>query len=447
MADRKALRIRPSRGLRGSVSLPGDKSLSHRALLISSLGNGVSQIRNCAMAGVSLAMIECLQTLGVQITEEKKTGRPPGAADLLVGGKGLSGFSAPSRSLDCRGSATTMRLMSGVLVGQKFQSTLDGNQRLRARPMNRVVEPLRDKGARIETDKGNAPLTFFPSLLKPSEHVLPVASAQVKSALLLAGLFTDGQTIVIEPHKSRDHTERMLRGLGVSVTESEDPKGRNRVTVSGAFASLPPLDVELPSDPSSAAFLVTAGLLVPDSNVDVTNLCLNPGRTGLFEVLRSMGGDLRVSDAAESNSEPTGTITVAPGDLHGINIQGSLVVRMIDEFPILAVAATQARGTTIVHDAEELRVKESDRIESLAEELNKMGANIATMPDGFALNGPSKLTGAVVNGRGDHRLAMSLAVAGLIAEGETIIEGWESINDSFPEFPHILRELGADVQW
>jgi 3-phosphoshikimate 1-carboxyvinyltransferase len=447
MADGKALRIRPCRGLRGSVSLPGDKSLSHRALLISSTGTGISRIRNCAMAGVTLAMIECLQQLGVHVTEENKSSSTAGAADLLITGKGLMGFVAPSRALNCRGSATTMRLMAGILAGQGFQSTLDGNPRLRARPMDRVVDPLRAKGARIETNKGNAPLTFFPSLLKPSGHVLPVASAQVKSALLLAGLFAEGLTTVIEPHKSRDHTERMLRGLGVQVTESEDSRGRNQVTISGPFASLPPLDVKLPSDPSSAAFLLTAGLLVPDSSVQVTNLCLNPGRTGLFEVLRSMGGDLRVDSASESNGEPTGTIVVEPTSLQGSTIQGSLVVRMIDEFPIFAVAATQASGTTTVRDAGELRLKESDRIESLAEELNKMGANIETMPDGFALNGPSKLTGAVVNGRGDHRLAMSLAVAGLIAEGETVIEGWESINDSFPEFPHILKRLGADVQW
>lgn len=447
MADRRSLRIRPASRLRGVVSLPGDKSLSHRALLISSLGAGVSRVRNCAMAGVTLAMIESLQTLGVQVTEEDKPNRLPGAADLLITGMNLRGFTAPSRSLNCQGSATTMRLMAGVLAGQEFQSTLDGNQRLRARPMDRVVEPLRAKGARIETDKGNAPLTFFPSLLQPSEHFLPVASAQVKSALLLAGLYTDGPTAVIEPHKSRDHTERMLRGLGVPVTESEDPQGRHRVTVSGAVASLPPLDVQLPSDPSSAAFLVTAGLLVPDSDIEVTNLCLNPGRTGLFDVLRSMGGNLRVKDSSESNGEPTGTIAVEPGNLLGTTIQGSLVVRMIDEFPILAVAASQARGTTVVRDAEELRVKESDRIENLAEELNKMGAGIETMPDGFSLNGPAKLTGAVVNARGDHRLAMSLAVAGLVAEGETLIEGWEIINDSFPEFPRILKRLGADVQW
>jgi 3-phosphoshikimate 1-carboxyvinyltransferase len=351
MADGKALRIRPCHGLRGSVSLPGDKSLSHRALLISSLGTGMSRISNCAMAGVTFAMIECLRTLGVQLIEENKPSYKAGAADLLVTGKGLAGFVAPSRALDCRGSATTMRLMAGVLAGQRFQSTLDGSPQLRSRPMDRVVDPLRAKGAKIETNKGNAPLTFFPSVLKPSGHVLPVASAQVKSALLLAGLFAEGPTTVIEPHKSRDHTERMLRGLGVPVTESEDSQGRNQVTISGPIASLPPLNAELPSDPSSAAFLVTAGLLVPDSSIQVTNLCLNPGRTGLFEVLRSMGGDLQVNGASESNGEPTGTIVVGSGSLHGTTIQGSLVVRMIDEFPILAVAATQARGTTTVRDA------------------------------------------------------------------------------------------------
>jgi 3-phosphoshikimate 1-carboxyvinyltransferase len=399
------------------------------------------------MAGVTLAMIDCLRGLGVQVVEENKPNLSSGVADLLVTGKDLVGFAAPSSPLHCRGSATTMRLMAGVLPGQAFQSTLDGNERLRTRPMDRVVEPLRAKGARIETDSGNAPLTFFPSVLQPSKHVLSVASAQVKSALLLAGLFTDGPTTVIEPSRSRDHTERMLRSLGVPVLESEDEQGRHQITVSGATASLPPLDVHLPSDPSSAAFLVTAGLLIADSSIELTNICLNPGRTGLFEVLSSMGGDLHVDGVTESNGEPVGTMAVKSGSLRGITIQGSLVVRMIDEFPILAVAATQARGTTTVRDAAELRFKESDRIENLAEELNKMGANIETMPDGFTLDGPTKLCGAVVNARGDHRLAMSLIVAGLIAEGETLIEGWEIINDSFPEFPHILKRLGADVRW
>ncbi len=447
MADPKTLRIRPTRRLRGVVSLPGDKSLSHRALLFASLGSGVSRIRNCAKAGVSLAMIECLQTLGVQVVEELRPTIQPGAADLLVTGKDLVGFAVPSAPLHCRGSATTMRLMAGILAGQAFQSTLDGNDRLRARPMGRVVEPLRTKGAKIETDNGNAPLTFFPSRLQPSQHLLPVASAQVKSALLLAGLFTDGPTTVIEPFTSRDHTERMLKSLGVPVTEYEDQEGRHHVTVSGPITSLPPLDVHLPSDPSSAAFLVTAGLLVPDSSLQVTNLCLNPGRTGLFDVLHSMGGNLRVNGATESNGEPTGTITVESGALRGTTVQGAIVVRMIDEFPILAVAATQASGTTVVRDAEELRVKESDRIDTLAEELNKMGADIQTAADGFTINGPRKLTGAVVNARGDHRLGMSLAIAGLVAEGETLIQGWEIINDSFPEFPRILKGLGADVQW
>ncbi|MGB6066723.1 MAG: 3-phosphoshikimate 1-carboxyvinyltransferase [Desulfomonilaceae bacterium] len=447
MAEPKTLRIRPSRRLSGVVSLPGDKSLSHRALLFASLGTGVSRIRNCAKAGVSLAMIECLQALGVQVVEESGPTLQAGVADLRVTGKDLVGFEPPSAPLHCRGSATTMRLMAGMLAGQAFQSTLDGNERLRTRPMGRVVEPLRAKGARIATDTGNAPLSFFPSRLQPSEHLLPVASAQVKSALLLAGLFTDGPTTVIEPFRSRDHTERMLKSLGAPVTEYEDQEGRHHVTVSGAITSIPSLDVHLPSDPSSAAFLVTAGLLVPDSNLEVTNLCLNPGRTGLFDVLRSMGADLRVNGAAESDGEPTGTITVESGALRGATIQGALVIRMIDEFPILAVAATQASGTTVVRDAAELRVKESDRIETLAEELNKMGAEIQTAPDGFTIIGPRKLTGTVVNARGDHRLGMSLAVAGLIAEGETLIQGWEIINDSFPEFPRILKELGADIQW
>jgi len=313
--------------------------------------------------------------------------------------------------------------------------------------MDRVVEPLRKKGARVEARDGNAPLTFFPSVLKSSEHVLPVASAQVKSALLLAGLFCQGPTTVIEPHISRDHTERMFRNLGISVEQSEDDRGRHVVRLSGGVTGLPPMDLDLASDPSSAAFLTVAGLLIPGSLIRIPNLCLNPGRTGLFEVLQSMGAALHIVIESDSIGEPVGTVTVRGSRLRGAEINGLAVTRMIDEFPILAVAATQASGVTVVRDAQELRLKESDRIQGLAEELNKMGACIETLPDGFAIRGPSALHGAVVNARGDHRLGMSLAVAGLVAEGETRIQGWEVIRDTFPDLPQVLKRLGANVEW
>jgi 3-phosphoshikimate 1-carboxyvinyltransferase len=448
MHDVSPLRISPHGPMTGSVRLSGDKSLSHRALIVASLSEGVSRIGNCLIAGVTEAMIGCLRELGARIkVEGPDEAGGINATDVVIHGCGLRGFTRPRQALDCRGSATTMRLLAGVLAGQPFQSTLDGNDRLRLRPMDRVVQPLREKGSRIETKNGNAPLTFLPSVLKSSEHVLSVASAQVKSALLLAGLFCQGPTTVIEPHMSRDHTERMFRNLGIAVDQSEDDEGRHVVRMPGGITRMPEIDLTLGSDPSSAAFLAVAGLLAPGSLIRIPNLCLNPGRTGFFEVLRSMGADLHMAIDSESSAEPVGTVTVRESRLHGMEISGAVVTRMIDEFPILAVAATQASGTTIVRDASELRLKESDRIQALAEELNKMGAGVETLPDGFVVNGPARLHGASVNARGDHRLAMSLAVAGLVARGETRIHGWEVIGDSFPEFPQILRRLGADAEW
>lgn len=446
MSQNEFLIVRPARRVTGTVLLPGDKSLSHRALLLSALADGTSTVRNCLAAGVTEAMIDCLKGLGVDILEEGR-GETVAAANLSVTARGFGSFVRPTAPLYCRGSATTMRLLAGILAAQPFVSTLDGNDRLRERPMNRLVEPLREKGASIESRSGNAPLTFHPAKLKPSEHVLAVASAQVKSALLLAGLFTDGPTKVIEPHRSRDHTERMLRGLGVNVTESEDPDGIHTVTISSGVSGIPPMDLDLPSDPSSAAFLVVTGLIVPEAEIRIPRVCMNPSRAGLFDVLESMSGHIVVDARSESGGEPTGNLTIRSCRLTGTEIKGPVVTRMIDEFPILAVAATQAHGLTVVSDAEELRHKESDRITALAEELNKMGANIETKPDGFTIRGPVALKGALVDARGDHRLAMSLAVAGLVAEGETAIKGWRILGDSFPDFPQTLRRLGADVQW
>ncbi|AFM24038.1 3-phosphoshikimate 1-carboxyvinyltransferase [Desulfomonile tiedjei] len=439
------LKIHPSASLRGSVTLPGDKSLSHRALLLAALADGTSHIRNCLKAGVTEAMIECLQSLGVAL--EIENGAFTGSADLTITAQGMSGLTRPEKPLYCRGSATTLRLLAGVLAAQQFESTLDGNDRLRMRPMDRIVKPLQQKGAVIRTANGNAPLFFSPGRLNPSEHVLSVASAQVKSALLLSGLFTEGKTLVFEPHKSRDHTERMLRILGVPVSEWEEPKKGYAAEVTGPVERIPALDLKLPSDPSSAAFLVVAGLIVPDAELQLQDVCLNPHRTGLLDVLISMGANIRIEPSPDIHGEPTGNLYVKSSTLAASEIRGDTVTRMIDEFPIFAVAATQATGITVISDARELRLKESDRISAVAEELTKMEAKIDTKPDGLIIHGPVSLKGADVDARGDHRLAMSLAVAGLTAQGETTIRGWRVLEDSFPHFPEMLRNLGADVQW
>ncbi len=449
MPNGRYLKIRPAAKLEGTVLLPGDKSLSHRALLLGSLGEGESTIENCLHAGVTEAMIECLKDLGVEIdVRETRSGEPQGSAKVILRGRGMRGLNEPGRPLYCGGSATTMRLMAGILSGQPIRSTLDGNDRLRARPMGRVVEPLRVKGAEIQTTNGNAPLSFFPSQLKSSSHVLSVASAQVKSALLFAGLFTEGPTTVSEPHTSRDHTERMLKKLGVRVEEWQDQAGRHIVRIHEGISRLPPMNVRLPSDPSSAAFIIVSGLIVPESNITIPNVCVNPGRIGLLSVLQAAGAEIRIQRELESNGdEPVASIEVSSGTMKNITVQGQMVPAMIDEFPIFAVAATQADGMTVVKDAAELRLKESDRIQAVTEELTKLGAKIEAREDGFAVHGPCRLKGTIVNGRGDHRLAMSLAVAGLVAEGETMIEGWEIINESFPDFPLVLKRLGAEVSW
>ena len=448
MGDATDLRIRFSTELRGTVALPGDKSLSHRALLIAALAEGRSRIGNCLTAGVTDAMIDCLRELGARIEVSSAQALPAGAGDVVIQGKGLRGLARPSQPLNCRGSATTMRLLAGVLAGQPFPSTLDGSDRLRERPMGRVVEPLTAKGAHISSNHGCAPLHFSLSSLSSSSHSLPVASAQVKSALLLAGLFCKGPTVVSEPHTSRDHTERMLRRLGVDIEERVDPEGRHVVVMHDGVTSLPAFDAKLLSDPSSAAFLLVAGALVPGSEIEIPRVCVNPGRIGLIQVLGNMGASLQIKPTQDTiGPEPAADLRVRSGDLSAVTVEGSTVTSMIDEFPVFAVAATQATGATIVRDAGELRVKESDRIQALCEELSKLGARIEPMPDGFVVHGPVRLKGASVSARGDHRLAMSLAIAGLVAEGETVVEGWRVIEDSFPGFPDLLKSLGADVSW
>jgi 3-phosphoshikimate 1-carboxyvinyltransferase len=332
-----------------------------------------------------------------------------------------------------------MRLLAGILAGQAFSSILTGDQQLLGRPMRRISEPLCRMGAEIATTDGHAPLRIHGRPLHGHDHSLHVASAQVKSALLLAGLDADGPTTVRQPGQARDHTERMLRAMGAAIEVD------GLVVTLSATASLSPLTTTIPGDISSAAFLLVAAALVPGSDVTVLGVGLNPTRAGLLDVLQEMGAEISSSNERESGNEPLADVTVRSSSLRGVAVGGDTVVRMIDEFPALAVAATQAHGATVVRNAAELRVKETDRIATVVRELGAMGAHIEPLPDGFVVQGPTPLRGAVVDSHGDHRLAMALAVAGVAADGDVVVQGAECIADSFPGFEELMRELGATV--
>jgi 3-phosphoshikimate 1-carboxyvinyltransferase len=416
--------------LRGHVPVPGDKSISHRALLLGALADGVSQISGFLSCDDCLATLTCLRGLGIEIETRSPT-------TLTIHGRGLHGLRAPTAPLNCGRSGTTMRLLAGILVGQSFASTLTGDEQLLRRPMRRIAEPLHRMGAEIETTDGHAPLTIRGRWLQGSDHTLPVASAQVKSALLLAGLYADGPTTVHQPGPARDHTERMLAAMGAAIETTG--------LAATLYPSLPlsSLSLSIPGDISSAAFPLVAATLVPGSEITIEGVGVNPTRVGLLDVLRAMGADIAIDDEHEQGNEPVADVTVQASDLQGVAVSGDTVVRMIDEFPVLAVAATQACGTTIVHDAAELRVKETDRIAAVVAELRALGARIEPLPDGFIIEGATPLHGAVVDSHGDHRLAMALAVAGLIAKGEVVIEHAEYIADSFPGFVELMRRVGA----
>lgn len=419
--------------LRGTLRVPADKSITHRALMLAPLLNGKTRIENFLDSETTRATLNCMRAMGADIQEID-------AHTLRVNGRGLRSLQEPRDILYCLGSGTTIRLLSGICAGQHFLSVLDGTPALKRRPMGRIVEPLKQMGATILARDNDRfpPLVFRGGALRGIEYALPVASAQVKSAILFAGLFADSPTTVHEPAPSRDHTERMLRALGVDVS---------RLTENSARV-VPPQRLEtrdwslgIPADFSSAAFFIVAALLVKNSELCLENVGLNPGRTGLFDALTRMGATFKIENQRAENDEPVGDIIVSSGELRASDVGGSDVPRMIDEFPIFAVAATQAVGETRVRDAQELRIKESDRVATVAQELRKMGAQLEEQEDGFVIAGPTKLRGARVNAHNDHRLAMSLAVAGVIAEGETIIEGWECVADSFPNFSELLLQV------
>ncbi len=465
--------VRSGPPLRGQARVPGDKSISHRALMLGALADGVSHIAGFLPGGDCIATLGCMRALGVEIAagelDGEKSVSSVQSVDLTIHGRGLRGLQAPSAPLDCVRSGTTMRLLAGILAGQDFDSVLSGDPQLLARPMRRVVEPLRAMGADISDTDGHGPLVIHGGALRGGEHTLAVASAQVKSALLLAGLFADEPVTVHQPGPSRDHTERMLAAQMANgewrmangewrISESanqrinhpttQPPLVTDGLTVTlnpRAIDRLKPLKMAVPGDISSAAFPLVAALLVPDSEITLRGVNTNWTRTGLLDVLAAMGAEIALTHESEQGGEPVADLVVRSASLTGTEIGGDTVVRMIDEFPILAVAATQARGTTLVRDARELRVKETDRIATVVAELRKLGAQIEAREDGFVVKGPTRLHGAPVDSHGDHRLGMALAVAGLVADGETVIENAERIADSFPGFVSIMQGLGANL--
>ncbi len=416
---------KPQKGLKGTVTIPSDKSISHRAIMFTSLANGKSIIKNFSKGQDPLSSLKVCKTLGIDaefINEE-----------LIVKSKGI--LSAPQAQLDCGNSGTTMRLMSGILAGQNFNSTLIGDASLSKRPMKRVIEPLSLMGAKIESNEFKAPLKIYGQKLKPINYISKLASAQVKSCILLAGLNIDGQTTFIEPYVSRNHTEIMLKYMGANISV-------NHTTVTIEKSELEPKTIEICGDISSAAYFIVAGLIVPNSKIILKNVGLNPTRTGILEVAEKMGGNIEILDKRNISGEDVGDIQISYSDLKACTIEGEIIPRLIDELPVIAVLATQAKGTTIIKDAQDLRNKESDRIKAVVTELKKIGANIEETPDGFIINGKTNLKGNTeVETYHDHRLAMSLYVAGLICDKPITINGFEWVDISFPEFDNLFNSL------
>ena len=415
--------------------MPGDKSIAHRAAMIAALAERSSRIINFPNNADCEGTLSCLAKLGVSIKRRDR--------ELLVRGGGVEGLRASSEPLDCRNSGTTMRLLAGILAGRNFKSTLTGDESLRARPMARIIEPLRMMGARISSDDGRAPLVIEGHKpLKAINYELPVASAQVKSCVLLAGLSAEGRTELIESSVTRDHSERMLRWFGVPL-EVREVEGLRTVTVDGP-ARFKARDVSIPGDISSAAYFIAAAALLPGSSLEITNVGVNPTRVMFLEQLRSSGFDVAVSEVREQCNEPVGTICVSgsrssASDFESATLRGPLIPQLIDELPLLAVVGSQIEGGIEIRDAAELRAKESDRIATTVENLRAMGATVEEFDDGLRVSGPTQLLGAAIDTQGDHRIAMAFTVAGLIAEGETKIKDAECVAVSFPEFFDLLQ--------
>ena len=416
--------------IEGQISVPGDKSISHRAIILGAIAQGETRVYHFLHGQDCLNTLECMSALGVKIEKINHS-------MLKIKGMGLHGLKKPDHILDVGNSGTTIRLLAGLLSGQQFNTVITGDNSLKKRPMQRVIQPLSLMGAKIKgtANKGYAPLNVTGNQLKGITYTLPIASAQIKSALLIAGLFAEGETVITEPQISRDHTERMLNFMQADIQVISP---LIKITRKKELKSA---EIFIPGDISSAAYFLAAASARKESRVIVKEVGVNPTRTGIIEILKKMGANIEISNVQIKSNEPRADIKIEGAELTGIEINKEIIGKLIDELPLIAVLATQAHGKTIVSDAKELRVKETDRITAIVTELKKMGASITEKEDGFIINGPTRLKSAVCKSYNDHRMAMSLAVAALYADGKTVIKDVECIDISYPEFFDTLKEL------
>lgn len=440
----RSMRIKGPARIEGSPAVPGDKSISHRIAMLASIANGTSKVSGLATSADCSATLDCIRTLGISVEDN--------GSDLLIHGRGLFGYSAPADgvSLDAGNSGSTIRMLSGLLAAQRFTSRIDGDASLRRRPMARIVKPLSLMGAQIEAVDGNfPPLTIRGQELTAINYASSVASAQVKTCVLLAGLLAEGRTSYSEPALSRNHTELMLRELGASVDiESADAgalsKAPGALSIEGR-QELTAIDYRVPGDLSSAAFFIAAATILPGSKLVIENVNLNPTRTGFLEVLAELGAHIERQNVRAQHGELIGDLVITSAQLvtesPGLILSGAIIPNILDEIPMLAVVATQVEGRIEVRDAKELRIKESDRIQTVADGVRALGGKIEEREDGFSITGPQRLMGGRVNSAGDHRIAMAFSIAGLIAEGTTEISGADCASVSFPEFYELLATL------
>jgi 3-phosphoshikimate 1-carboxyvinyltransferase len=427
----KTIELKKSKGLRGEITPPPDKSISHRVIMFAAMAEGKSRVTNFLRAEDPMSTVNAFRALGITITET-------GSGEVVIDGKGLTGFTEPPDVIDCGNSGTTMRLITGLLAGCPFFTVLTGDDSLKQRPMARVIDPLKKMGAVIAARGGDhyPPLAIRGGGLKALDYKMPMASAQVKSCLILAGLYAEGTTRIIEPQRSRDHSERMLSAMGADIRTDGltiSVNGNPRLTAA---------DIEVPSDFSSAAFFIAGAVLVPNSEIFIKGVGINPTRTGFLHVLREMGAEARIENLRAVSGEPVADIVCSSASkLKATRIDGGLVPSLIDEFPIICVLASMAEGVTRIRGAGELRVKESDRISAMAAELTKLGVSVCEFPDGIDITGGEGFKGGVVESHGDHRIAMALSIAALVAHNPVRISDASCVDISFPRFYEMLGEL------
>ena len=444
MSEASDITIRPPMSLGGVATPPGDKSISHRAILLNTIAEGSAIVSNLCVGDDRDSILRCMRHLGAQIKRLPNHVHDDQHLDtdcFLVRGSGLDGLTEPISVLNAGNSGTTMRLVAGLLAGQPFFSVLTGDRSLRRRPMDRIIRPLTHMGATIMGREDNrfAPMAVRGGNLRGIEYELPVASAQLKSSLLIAGLYAEGETTVIEPAKSRDHTERLMKAMGANIEQDDLHHTIRR-------SRLRAENIRVPGDISAAAFWMVAGACHPDATIRVRSVGINPSRTGILEVIEAMGARVRLENVHEDLGEPAADIVIESSDLTGVEIGGDIIPRVIDELPVIALAACFARGTTVIRDAAELRVKESDRIEATVDGLRRLGANVEELQDGMVIRGGQKLIGTTCRSFGDHRIAMTMGIAGLLADGETTVLGADDASISYPAFWETLESLALTPQ-